>query len=158
MSASSGMFVDPINNDLHLRSTAVLAIDAAPAHPDVTDDYDGQRRPTAGAAPRDLGADEFFSIGAIGTPELQSNFADYLTRGKTGKASGSFFALLHDFSLLGEMEANTRLRNISPFALLRGILFLTRDPFDAGQAWGASSPAGRGRRDYRHEAKGCPSG
>jgi hypothetical protein len=60
MSASSGMFDDPINNDLHLRSTAVLAIDAAPAHPDVPDDYDGQRRPTAGAAPRDLGADEFF--------------------------------------------------------------------------------------------------
>jgi Right handed beta helix region len=73
MSAATGMFDDPANNDLHLRSTATLAIDAAPAHPDVTDDYDGQRRPTAGAAPRDLGADEFFSVGAIGTPELPSN-------------------------------------------------------------------------------------
>jgi Right handed beta helix region len=59
--ASSDMFVDPANNDLHLRSTAALAIDAAPAHPDVTDDYDGQLRPTSGASPRDLGADEFIS-------------------------------------------------------------------------------------------------
>jgi hypothetical protein len=73
MSASSGMFVDPANNDLHLRSTVALAIDTASVHPDVTDDYDGQRRLTAGAAPRDLGADEFFSVGAIGTPEPPSN-------------------------------------------------------------------------------------
>jgi hypothetical protein len=72
MSASSGFFADPANNDLHLRSTAALAIDAASTHPDVTDDYDGQLRPTSGAAPRDLGADEFFS-GTIGTPEPPSN-------------------------------------------------------------------------------------
>jgi Right handed beta helix region len=61
MSASSGMFVDPANNDLHLRSTAALAIDGVPVHPGVTDDYDGQPRPTDGTAPRDLGADEYFS-------------------------------------------------------------------------------------------------
>jgi Right handed beta helix region len=60
MSASNSFFADPANNDLHLRSTAALAIDAASAHPDVTDDYDGQLRPRSGAAPRDLGADEFF--------------------------------------------------------------------------------------------------
>ena len=72
MSASSGMFVDPANNDLHLRGTAALVIDAASEHPDVTDDYDGEPRPTSGAAPRDLGADEFFLGGAIVTPEPPS--------------------------------------------------------------------------------------
>jgi Right handed beta helix region/FG-GAP-like repeat len=61
-SASSDFFADPANNDLHLRSTAALAIDAAPAHPDVSDDFDGQLRPTSGAAPRDLGADELLSV------------------------------------------------------------------------------------------------
>jgi hypothetical protein len=68
MSASSGFFADPANNDLHLRSTALLVIDAASVHPDVTDDYDGESRPTSGVSPRDLGADEF-SDGPIGTPE-----------------------------------------------------------------------------------------
>ena len=61
-SASSGMFVDPANNDLHLRSTAALAIDAASVHPDVSDDFDGKLRPTSGIAPRDLGADELLSV------------------------------------------------------------------------------------------------
>jgi hypothetical protein len=60
MSASRGMFVDPANNDLHLRGTAALVIDAAPVHPDVSDDFDGEPRPTTGVAPRDLGADELF--------------------------------------------------------------------------------------------------
>jgi hypothetical protein len=73
MSASSGLFVDPANNDLHLRSTAALVIDAASVHPDVTDDYDGQPRPTSGAAPRDLGADEFFSGGATAPLNPPSN-------------------------------------------------------------------------------------
>jgi hypothetical protein len=82
MSASSGMFVDPANNDLHLRSTAALAIDAASVHPDVSDDYDGQLRPADGAAPRDLGADEFFSGEVIGTPEPQSNLRINLKRGQ----------------------------------------------------------------------------
>ena len=61
-SASSGMFVDPANNDLHLRSTATLAIDAASVHPDVSDDFDGKLRPTSGIASRDLGADELLSV------------------------------------------------------------------------------------------------
>jgi hypothetical protein len=60
MSASSRMFVDPANNDLHLHGTAALVIDAAPVHPDVSDDFDGEARPTTGTAPRDLGADELF--------------------------------------------------------------------------------------------------
>ena len=38
---------------------AALAIDAAPVHPDVTDDFDGELRPRSGTASRDLGADEF---------------------------------------------------------------------------------------------------
>jgi hypothetical protein len=74
--ASSDMFVDPANNDLHLRSTATLAIDAAPVHPDVTDDYDGQLRPTSGASPCDLGADEFFSV-------IHSKSADFDGDGKS---------------------------------------------------------------------------
>lgn len=59
VSASSSLFVDPANNDLHLRSAAALVIDAAPVHPDVTDDFDGELRPRSGTASRDLGADEF---------------------------------------------------------------------------------------------------
>jgi Right handed beta helix region len=73
MSASSGFFVDPANNDLHLRNTAALAIDAASVHPDVSDDYDGEPRPTSGAAPRDLGADEFFPGGASSLPDPPTN-------------------------------------------------------------------------------------
>jgi hypothetical protein len=61
-SATSDLFVDLANNDLHLRSTAALVIDFAPVHPDVSDDFDGQLRPTTGAASRDLGADEFLSV------------------------------------------------------------------------------------------------
>jgi hypothetical protein len=75
--ASSDMLVDPANNDLHLRSTAALAIDAATVHPDVTDDYDGQLRPTNGVTPRDLGADEFLSV------ILSEVFADFDGDGKS---------------------------------------------------------------------------
>jgi hypothetical protein len=58
ISASSRMFVDPSNNDLHLRGTAGIVIDAARVHPDVSDDFDGESRPTDGVLPRDIGADE----------------------------------------------------------------------------------------------------
>ncbi|NKQ36824.1 MAG: hypothetical protein HF973_14580 [Chloroflexi bacterium] len=55
-------FVDGGNGDLHLRETAVSAIDQAVPLTEVTDDVDGDGRPY-GAAP-DIGADEF-------TPALQ---------------------------------------------------------------------------------------
>ncbi len=57
--ASTDIFVNPANNDLHLRSTSAAVMDLAPVHPDVADDYDGEPRPTTGIAPRDVGADEF---------------------------------------------------------------------------------------------------
>jgi hypothetical protein len=47
-------FVDPTNNDYHLKSTSG-AIDGAPADPAITTDYDGESRPNGGY---DYGADE----------------------------------------------------------------------------------------------------
>ena len=76
-SATSDLFVDLANNDLHLRSTAALVIDTAPAHPDVADDFDGKLRPTSGGTPRDLGADELLSVVLSGVP------ADFDGDGKT---------------------------------------------------------------------------
>ena len=55
--AASALFVDPVNGDLHLKSTATAAIDKGLVQPDVTVDWDGDARPS-GSAP-DLGADEF---------------------------------------------------------------------------------------------------
>ena len=56
--ASNSIFVDAANDDLHLGSTALAVIDQAAVHADVTDDFDGEPRPTDGQTPRDLGADE----------------------------------------------------------------------------------------------------
>jgi hypothetical protein len=67
--ASSAFFIDPANNDLHLRSDATTAIDQAPVHPDVADDYEGQPRPTTGTTPRDIGADESIPEGSALPPE-----------------------------------------------------------------------------------------
>lgn len=54
--APLSLFVDGVNGDLHLLSTAVSAIDQATTLAAVTDDVDGDTRPY-GPAP-DLGADE----------------------------------------------------------------------------------------------------
>jgi iron complex outermembrane receptor protein/vitamin B12 transporter len=59
MSASTEMFVDPANSDRHLGGTTGLGIDPASVQLDATDDYGGQLRPTGGAHPCDLRADEF---------------------------------------------------------------------------------------------------
>jgi hypothetical protein len=72
-SATSNLFVDPANNDLHLVSGAWSAIDRAVAHSDVSDDYDGEARPTTGTAPRDIGADEYIIKGGSITGSRQSN-------------------------------------------------------------------------------------
>lgn len=50
------LFVDGINGDLHLLSTAVSALDQAVMLTEVTDDVDGNGRPYGAAA--DIGADE----------------------------------------------------------------------------------------------------
>jgi beta-glucanase (GH16 family) len=57
LTATAALFVDPPSGDLHLKSTASVAIDHATAQPEVTTDWDGSARP-AGSAP-DLGADEY---------------------------------------------------------------------------------------------------
>jgi hypothetical protein len=56
--AFPSLFVDTAKNDLHLRNTARAVIDQAAVHMNVTDDFDGEPRPTGGRTPRDLGADE----------------------------------------------------------------------------------------------------
>jgi hypothetical protein len=55
--ATGALFVNASIGDLHLVAGATLAIDRAVTLADVTDDYDGTRRPI-GPAP-DLGAHEF---------------------------------------------------------------------------------------------------
>jgi hypothetical protein len=58
--AASGWFVDAAHGDLHLASSATLVIDHAAPRVDVTDDFDGNRRPVGVAA--DVGADEFLDL------------------------------------------------------------------------------------------------
>jgi hypothetical protein len=55
--AQSDWFEDAAGGDLHLRSTAINAIDQATLVADVSDDFDGDPRPI-GFAP-DIGADEY---------------------------------------------------------------------------------------------------
>ena len=54
--APMSLFIDGVNGDLHLLSTAVVALDQAVPLAEVTDDVDGDGRPF-GTAP-DIGADE----------------------------------------------------------------------------------------------------
>jgi hypothetical protein len=56
--AFPSLFVDAAKNDLHLRNTARAVIDQATVHSDVSDDFDGEPRPTGARNPRDVGADE----------------------------------------------------------------------------------------------------
>jgi hypothetical protein len=55
--ASLALFVDGANGDLHLASTATVAIDQVAAPLDVPDDVDGDLRPIGSAS--DVGADEY---------------------------------------------------------------------------------------------------
>lgn len=66
--AAGSWFVDAANGNLHLRSTAVEAIDQAEGLAGVTDDYDGDSRPI-GAAP-DVGGDEYRPFTAAYTVTL----------------------------------------------------------------------------------------
>ncbi|MEW6239582.1 MAG: DNRLRE domain-containing protein [Chloroflexota bacterium] len=56
-SAGSSWFINPAAGNLHLRPTATGAIDRAATLAQVSDDFDGESRPT-GTAP-DVGADEY---------------------------------------------------------------------------------------------------
>jgi len=57
VTASPGMFANPVAGDLHLLASATNAIDKAPTLSTVTNDFDGERRPRG--ARSDIGADEF---------------------------------------------------------------------------------------------------
>ncbi|MCI0415837.1 hypothetical protein L0222_23935 [bacterium] len=59
LSATSSMFVNAAAANLHLVSTATVAIDQAPALPAVANDFDGEVRPQGSGY--DIGADEFSS-------------------------------------------------------------------------------------------------
>jgi hypothetical protein len=61
LTATPSLFVDPAGADLHLKSTAAVAIDQAPALTSVADDIDGHSRPVSSAY--DIGADEFVPDG-----------------------------------------------------------------------------------------------
>jgi hypothetical protein len=56
-SATTALFVNAAAGDLHLKSTATLAIDKGIAVSGLTDDWDGSSRPVGGA--NDVGADEY---------------------------------------------------------------------------------------------------
>jgi hypothetical protein len=62
--AEAEWFVNAAAGDLHLRPTAVAAIDQAAAIPEVVDDLDGEVRPAGPAA--DIGADEMGLLFADG--------------------------------------------------------------------------------------------
>jgi hypothetical protein len=64
-SATSAMFVDPANGDLHLRVTAATAIDRIAINGNAATDWDGQARPYGSSA--DVGADEFRPSAAVPT-------------------------------------------------------------------------------------------
>ncbi len=74
------LFVDGVNGDLHLRDTAVTAIDQAVALTEVTDDIDGDGR-FSGAAP-DIGADEYTpSLSLLATPANEAAYLSWEVRG-----------------------------------------------------------------------------
>jgi hypothetical protein len=59
LTATASMFVNSASGDLHLQATATAVIDRVPALDSVTDDIDGNPRPSGTAY--DIGADEFAS-------------------------------------------------------------------------------------------------
>jgi hypothetical protein len=68
--ASSNMFVNPAAGDLHLKSTASIAIDKGTAVT-VNDDFDGQSRPLGNGT--DIGADEYNPTTMISLPVAPSD-------------------------------------------------------------------------------------
>jgi hypothetical protein len=59
LSASTALFMNAPNGDMHLSSSATAAIDKATTYSDITTDWDGDPR-TVGLGP-DLGADEYMA-------------------------------------------------------------------------------------------------
>ena len=72
LTATASLFVNPSAADLHLKSTATAVIDQAPALSSVTNDIDGNPRPTG--AGYDIGADEFVAGGGDITPPSPSHW------------------------------------------------------------------------------------
>jgi hypothetical protein len=66
LTATASLFVNPSAADLHLKSTATAVIDQAPALSSVTNDIDGNSRPTG--AGYDIGADEYIPTEGDITP------------------------------------------------------------------------------------------
>jgi hypothetical protein len=64
--ATGALFVSPATGDLHLKSTATVAIDKAPANANCRMDWDGQPRPQGAAS--DIGADEYGSTTSAPKP------------------------------------------------------------------------------------------
>ncbi len=60
LNATAALFVSPLSGNLHLRSTATIAIDTAPGLPAITTDFDGNSRPQGAAF--DVGADELLGL------------------------------------------------------------------------------------------------
>ncbi|MBL4898780.1 MAG: hypothetical protein COA42_22120 [Alteromonadaceae bacterium] len=64
--ASTSLFVDPANGDLHLKSTATSVINQGNLLADVTTDFDGHSR----GATSDIGADEYLEVVSGLSPPL----------------------------------------------------------------------------------------
>jgi len=64
--ATPAIFVNAAAGDLHLRSSALVAIDHGVAVPDTSDDWDGEPRPSG--MYRDIGADEYVAPIAATAP------------------------------------------------------------------------------------------
>jgi hypothetical protein len=69
LTATASLFANPRAGDLHLKSTATAVIDQAPALSSVTNDIDGNTRPSRPlGVGYDIGADEFVGGGGDITP------------------------------------------------------------------------------------------
>jgi hypothetical protein len=86
LTATTSLFVNPSAADLHLKSSATMVIDQAPALAGVTDDIDGNPRPSG--AGYDIGADEYRSS-VDGLPPAVPRNLTVTPMSSRGKMQGS---------------------------------------------------------------------
>ncbi|MCI0748807.1 MAG: hypothetical protein L0Y58_25655 [Verrucomicrobia subdivision 3 bacterium] len=96
--ATAGMFVNPAAGDLHLRPSATNAIDRAATLGNVTNDFDGHRRPRGGG--HDIGADEFTTNAPPRVTQLQLSASNCLVTFTT------LLGLSYDVQRAGEITGN----------------------------------------------------
>jgi hypothetical protein len=109
--AQSNWFVNAAAADLHLVATATSAVDQAATLTDVTDDFDGDARPS-GSAP-DVGADEYLLSPPAAVTDLRVTTASTspgaldATLRWTAPADADTIVLRHSNALITESNWNS---------------------------------------------------